>query len=180
VIPAGADGLVLLPYWAGVMNPFWDDSASGAVIGWRANHGPAHLYRATLEGIALEQRLHLEGVEAATGPIEQLVVMGGGSQSDLWCQILADTLNKPVVRAHTAEATALGAAMLAATFELYESVPTACAAMRGAPSQAGAAFVPGERQPFYDRLYREVYRGLYEDLRHRMERLWQLSKTTPS
>lgn len=174
-IPAGADGLVLVPYWAGVMNPLWDDEASGVVIGWRGSHRPAHLYRAILEGIALEQRLHTEGVEAVTGNIAELVVMGGGSQSDLWCQILADTLNKRIVRAGTREATALGAGILAAAAAgLHPTVGAACDAM----TTAGTAFVPGERQPFYDRLYTEVYAGLYRDLQERMQRLWQLRTGT--
>ena len=41
--------------------------------------------------------------------------MGGGSRSDLWCQIVADVSNKPAIRAHTTEATNLGAGILAAT-----------------------------------------------------------------
>lgn len=170
-VAPGADGLVVVPYWAGVMNPLWDDEASGVVIGWRGAHRPAHLYRAIIEGIALEERLHVEGVEAATEPIAELVVMGGGSQSDLWCQVLADTLNKPIVRAASSEATALGAGILAAAAAgLFPSVEAACDAM----TTFGATFVPGERRAFYDRLYTEVYAGLYGDLQARMQRLWRL------
>ena len=51
-LPPGAEGLMLLPYWNSAMNPYWDAGASGAVVGWRGSHGPAHLYRAILEGIA--------------------------------------------------------------------------------------------------------------------------------
>src|SRR5690606_13969359 len=88
-LAAGAEGLVLVPYWNGVMNPLWDDRASGLVAGFRGEHDPAHLYRALIEGIALEQRWHLEGVEQATTQVNEVVVMGGGSKSDLWCQIFA-------------------------------------------------------------------------------------------
>jgi sugar (pentulose or hexulose) kinase len=170
-LPPGADGLVLLPYWGGVMNPYWDDAASGAVIGWRGSHGPAHLYRAILEGIALEQRLHLEGVEEAVGRVDELVVMGGGSKSDLWCQILADVLERPIVRAGSSEATALGAGILAAVHGgLHPDVEAAARAM----TRLGQRFEPGPARPFYQRLYDEVYRGLYLALRGRMKRLWQL------
>ncbi len=114
-VPAGSDGLVVLPYWCGVMNPYWNDDATGMVLGLHGGHGPEHFYRAVLEGIALEQRLHLEGVEAVTGkPSREIVVMGGGSRSELWCQILADVLGRVIVRCETPEATALGAAILAA------------------------------------------------------------------
>ena len=98
-VARGSEGLLVLPYWNGVMNPYWDDAAGGVVVGLRGHHTPAHLYRAVLEGIAMEQRLHTRGVEAATAPIAELVVMGGGSQSDLWCQVIADTLERPIVRA---------------------------------------------------------------------------------
>jgi xylulokinase len=172
-IAPGADGLVLMPYWSGVMNPYWDAAAAGAVIGWRGSHGAAHLYRAILEGIALEERLHLAGVEAAVGPVEELVVMGGGSKSELWCQILADVLERPIVRAGSSEATALGAGILAAAAcGLHASVEGAAAAM----TTLGRRFLPGAASPFYVRLYDEVYHGLYLGLRARMQRLWRLTR----
>jgi xylulokinase len=162
-----------MPYWNGVMNPFWDDAASGAVIGWRGSHGPAHLYRAILEGIALEQRLVTIGIEAARGPIEELVVMGGGSKSALWCQILADVLDKRIVRAGSSEATALGAGILAAAHVgMHPSISAAASAMTAAD---GASFTPSdEGRAFYAALYREVYSGLYEALRGRLSALWRL------
>ncbi len=158
---AGADGLVLVPYWNGVMNPYWDDDASGVMLGLHGGHGPAHLYRATLEGIALEQRLHTEGVEAATGAIEELVVMGGGSRSELWCQILADVMNKRIVRAGTSEATSLGAGVLAAVAAgFYPDLASAVAGM----TRVGESFVPGVERDFYERLYQEVYKRVYPAL----------------
>lgn len=169
-LPVGADGLVVVPYWNGVMNPYWDDEATGVVLGFRGAHGPAHLFRAVLEGIALEQRLHSSGVEAASGPIGSFVAMGGGSKSALWCQILADVLGRPIERAGSSEATCLGAGILAAPVaRLHADVDAATAAM----TSLGDPFAPGEDTPRYDRLYREVYRGLFEDLRERLHRLWR-------
>ena len=104
----GSEGLLLLPYFAGVMNPFWDDDASGALVGLRAAHGPAHVYRAILEGITIEQRLHLEAIERVTGaPILRVHAVGGGASSALWCRILADVLQRPILRARWTEATSL-------------------------------------------------------------------------
>lgn len=168
-LPVGADGLVVVPYWNGVMNPYWDDEATGLVLGLRGEHGPAHLFRAILEGIALEQRLHTSGVEAVSGSIGSFVAMGGGSKSALWCQILADVLGRPVQRAGSTEATCLGAAILAAPVaELHADVDAATEAM----TSLGRVFAPGDDTPRYDRLYRDVYRGLFEDVRERMHRLW--------
>jgi len=167
-IPPGADGLVLVPYFHGVMNPHWDDAATGILLGLSGGQGPAHLYRAVIEGIALEQRFHTDGVEAASGPIGEIRVMGGGSRSALWCQILADVLDKPIVRAGSSEATSLGAGILAAAgVGAFPGIEEAAAAM----TSRGEVFVPGERRGFYERLYREVYVGIYPALAEAMKRL---------
>ena len=97
-IPPGAQGLMLVPYWNNVMNPYWDPKASGITIGWTGAHGREHFYRAILEGIAYEQRLVGDAMMAVTGPFSEYVTMGGGSKSDLWCQIVADVTGIPVVR----------------------------------------------------------------------------------
>lgn len=161
-IAPGSDGLLLVPYWNGVMNPYWDDFASGLLVGLRGDHGRAHLYRALLEGIAFEERLHARGVEAAVGRIDEFVVMGGGASSALWCQILADVLERPVVRAATREATALGAAMIAATGAgLFATLADAAIAM----SRVGARFEAGAARSFYADRFERTYRHVYPALR---------------
>lgn len=169
----GSGGLVVVPYWNGVMNPYWDDDATGIVMGFRGDHGPAHMYRAILEGIAFEERLHSRAVETATGtPLRELVVMGGAAQSDLFCQILADVLERPIVRAGTHEATALGAAMLAAIgTAVHASADDAARVM----TRVGATFTPGPASPAYARLFDEVYAGLFPEVRARMARLRELA-----
>lgn len=173
---AGAEGLIAIPYWAGVMNPYWDDGARGSFIGLHSSHRPAHLYRALLEGMALEQRLHLEGVAQAIGKSNRdLVVLGGGSRSDLWCQILADVLGRPIHRCRTADAAALGAAVLSSVAHgVHPSFERAAAKM----TRLGARFEPGVNAPFYERLYRDVYRGLYVDIQTRMRSLAYLRDLT--
>ncbi|HMJ15195.1 MAG TPA: FGGY family carbohydrate kinase [Polyangiaceae bacterium] len=171
VLPPGADGLVLVPYWNGVMNPYWDDDATGITLGWHGAHGPAHLYRAFLEGIAFEQRLHSRGVELATAPIAEFVVMGGGAKSDLWCQILADVLERRVVRSATHEASALGAAMLASVAAgLFPSLDAAASGM----ARTSDAFTSGAARAFYSSFYDEAYVKLYPALRESLRALAQL------
>jgi xylulokinase len=166
-LPPGAEGLFVVPYWNGVMDPYWDDDASGITVGWRGTHGPAHLYRAIIEGIAFEERLRVEGLEEA-GSIEEVVVLGGGARSELWCQILADTMARPVVRAASAEATALGVAVLgAASLGHFPSVRAASSAM----TRLAERFLPGPHAPRYERLYREVYREIYPRMRPVLARL---------
>ena len=158
-LPPGSDGLVLLPYWNGVMNPYWDDDATGAVIGWHGAHGPAHMYRAILEGIALEERLAIDAVErGAAAKIDEMVVMGGGSKSDLFCRIVADVVGRRIVRASSHEATSLGGAILgAAAIGVHADAASAARAM----TSAANAFEPGPARAFYEELFRRVYAGLY-------------------
>ena len=175
-IPPGSEGLVLVPYWNSAMNPYWEASASGIVAGWRGNHQPAHLYRAILEGIAMELRLQLEGVETALdSPLDRLAAMGGGSQNARWCQIIADVLGRPVYRTKAAETAALGAGILAAVGAgFYPTTAEAAAVMAG---WEGQAFLPRpEQMAFYSQLFEDVYRLLYPSLREPLRRLANMGR----
>jgi xylulokinase len=170
-LPAGAEGLVLLPYWNSVLNPYWDADARGVILGWRGIHTQAHVLRAILEGIAFEQRLHTEGVEKALdSPIDTYIVMGGGSQSDLWCQIIADVTGRTVQRSATTEAASLGVAMLSAVEAgFYPDLVTASDTMS---RTVGEPFLPDvERSAVYERLYNDVYLPLYPALKGIMGKL---------
>jgi len=158
-LPPGADGVSVLPYWSGVMNPHWDPAARGAIFGLAGNHNRAHLYRAILEGIALDQADCMRMIERTTGlRIEQYYAVGGGAQSDLWCQIFADCLARPVCRMSTVEASALGAGMAAAAGGgAHASLTDAAENMRG---DITARFAPGENATEYARLL-DAYRRLY-------------------
>ena len=114
-VPAGADGLLFLPYLVRAETPHWDPAARGAWVGLRDHHDLGHLYRALLEGIAYEQALVLSMIEQDTGTrTERLRLMGGGARSGLWVQLIADIFERPVEVTEHAETTALGAAVLAA------------------------------------------------------------------
>jgi len=178
-VPPGAHGLLLVPYWNSAMGPYWDAAASGIVAGWRGVHDRAHVYRATLEGIAFEQRLSTGGVEAATGQrVERLIATGGGANSAAWLRIMADVLGKPVHRSATSETAALGAGILAASAAgLYSNVNEATDAMtRTEP-------VPVEpdarRHEFYTQLYEQVYRHLFPALQPYLHRLTELAEQSP-
>lgn len=173
-LPPGADGLILVPYWNTVMNPYWDPAATGLVIGWTTTHRRHHLYRAILDGIAFEQRLEMEGIAASSGtPIADYVILGGGSRSALWCQIMADVLTAPVARARSADATNLGAGILAAwAAGWFASARDAAASMTGVTE----TFLPRpDESAAYDRLYREVYVDLFPAIRPAMDRLSALT-----
>ena len=113
-VPIGADGLLVLPYFSGCMNPHWDPDARGCFIGLHASHGRYHFYRAILEGLTLESARAAAAVERCGIGIDEFVTIGGGAKSRLWVQMVADATNRPVLICETVEASALGAGMLAA------------------------------------------------------------------
>jgi xylulokinase len=131
--PVGAGGLVLLPYWQGVMDPHWDSSARGVIAGLSGSTRRGHVYRATLEAIALHQaETSRRAAEAIGHEPSDYVAIGGGAASDLWMQILADALAKPVGRTSTVEASSLGAAMAAAKgVGWFDTIADASTAMAG-------------------------------------------------
>jgi glycerol kinase len=112
--PIGADGLLLIPHLVGAGAPHWNSYSKGIIFGLSLGHEKKDIYRAILEGVALEVRKNIEifknlGIE----PVE-LKLTGGGSRSDLWNQIMADVININCVRNVNEEATSLGSAILAA------------------------------------------------------------------
>ena len=109
--PPGSGGVLYLPYGAplGERAPFLDPQASAAWVGLGYGTSTGQLLRAVYEGIAYALAECVEALELEG----DLVVSGGGSRSDLLCQVLADALQRPVVRQEASEAGALGAAITA-------------------------------------------------------------------
>jgi sugar (pentulose or hexulose) kinase len=174
-VPAGSAGLIAVPYWNSVLSPYWDPAASGIIVGWRGIHQLPHLYRAILEGMAFEQRLSTTGVEKALGQVvRRYIAIGGGAQSELWCQIIADITNKPVFRTVVTEAAALGAGILAAT-------AAGCFADISQAAQEMAHILPQPFEPdssryeLYNSLFQDVYRPLFPALQCYLDRLASLS-----
>ncbi|MYU26345.1 FGGY family carbohydrate kinase [Streptomyces sp. SID8352] len=175
-LPPGAEGLLALPYWAGALTPYWDHNARGALIGLTGIHGKSHVYRALLEGIALEQRFLTAGTETARGrPINEVVALGGGSRSPVWCQIIADVMRRRLTVVKEPESTCLGAGMLAAAaVGVHASVAAATEAMSGTAS----AYEPvPETAAVYDGIY-EVYRDIYPVNRDLFARLAAVTTCT--
>ncbi|MFL5608017.1 MAG: glycerol kinase GlpK [Gemmatimonadaceae bacterium] len=109
-----ANGVYLVPAFAGLGAPHWDPYARGTIVGLTRGSTKAHLARAALDGIALQVMDVLKAMEADAGiKLKELRVDGGASANNLLMQLQADLLNVPVVRPKIAETTALGAAYLA-------------------------------------------------------------------
>ncbi len=131
-VPAGAGGLVYLPYLDGERSPVFDVQAQGVFFGMSSAHRREHFLRAVLEGTScgLAQIL---GVMRERQPVEQLRIIGGGAKSKLWKQILADVCGVTLhdVSTFSDSATSLGAAAAAGVaIGVFRDLPEACAFIR--------------------------------------------------
>jgi xylulokinase len=157
--PAGANGLALVPYWSGCMTPYWDPRARGVIAGLSSSHTRGDVYRAVMEGIALEQAMVTGRIAAATSPITHFVAIGGGANSNLWCQILADAADREVRRLATIEASSLGAGMAAARGAgWFGTMAEAAAAMAGRPVKV---FRPRRKQAAFYREFGAIHAALW-------------------
>jgi xylulokinase len=102
-----------LPYLDGERTPHNDAAAAGAFIGLRGATGREDIVQAVLEGVAFAARDNLDALGSSSSPIVEVDLVGGGSRSTLWAQIVADALGIPVHRVEEGEVgAALGAARL--------------------------------------------------------------------
>ncbi|HEU4727427.1 MAG TPA: glycerol kinase GlpK [Kofleriaceae bacterium] len=107
-------GVIVVPAFAGLGAPHWRPEARGAITGLTRGTTRAHLARATLEGIALQNVDILRAMERDAGrPLTVLKVDGGASANDLLMQFQSDVLGVEISRPELVETTALGAAFLA-------------------------------------------------------------------
>lgn len=107
-------GVYLVPAFAGLGAPYWDQYARGTITGLTRGTTAAHLARAALEGIAFQVADVLDVMKQDSGIVlNELRVDGGASANNLLMQFQADLLGVPVVRPKVLETTALGAASLA-------------------------------------------------------------------
>lgn len=98
-VPAGSSGVVFVPWLRGERSPADDRSARAGFVNVSADTTLGSLTRAILEGVAFNSRWLMTAVERYIGqPVPALRILGGGAQSDLWCQIYADVLRRPVDR----------------------------------------------------------------------------------
>ncbi len=160
--PVGAGGLVFLPHLMGERAPVWDAELRGAFVGLSTDHDRGHLARAVLEGVAYSACHLLEMLEEASGrPCSALRSSGGGAESDLWCQMKADVLGRPLERMAVRSSGVLGAAILAGTgVGLLEDVDVAANRL----AVVERLFQP---DPSAHKRYRDLYqcyRALQQDL----------------
>jgi len=160
-VPAGSDGLLTVPDW---LAPATALHKKGVMIGFDQRHTRGHMYRSIMEAIAMRMKNNLDGMAGSLGTAaERLVVCGGGSNSDLFMQIVADVYGLPAVRNRINGAAGLGAAIsVAVATGVYGDYAEAVREMVHQEDE----FLPIEANM---RVYRIINEGSYRELTTMLE-----------
>jgi xylulokinase len=166
--PAGSHRVIFTPWLNGERTPVDDHTVRAAWMNQSLSTSRADLVRSTLEGVALNSRWLLGAVEHFVGrPFPWLNAIGGGAASDLWCQIHADVLDRPIRQVeHPIRANARGAALIAGI-----ALGRIAVGDIGRRVQVTQTYSPQPRnRGVYDELYRE-FRAIYKQNRAMYRRL---------
>lgn len=166
-IPAGSEGLVVLPYFAGERTPINDANAKGVFFGLLVNHTRKHMYRAVLEGVAYSIAQHVDILEENGLKIDNFMCVGGGTKNAEWLQIIADVTGYTVKTAKVTIGASYGDAMIAAVgaghFKGYGDLEKYI--------EPGLVIEPDqEKNKIYQPL-KQIYCELYQNTKELMHRL---------
>ncbi len=161
--PAGARGLLFLPYLAGERTPHMAPEARGVFLGLTAAHGRPELARAVVEGVTFACADAFAALAEAGATPSEIVVAGGGARSGLWQGIVADVFGLPVRPLAEADQTALGAALLAAAADA-RTAPADLARAWSAGTRGEALSPDPSRRAAYEELL-PIFRGAFAKLR---------------
>ena len=158
--PPGADGLMLQPYWGAELRM---PEARGSMIGFNDHHTKKHIYRAIVEGINFDLMRGLKTMEQRSGlKATQLAVSGGGSRSDVLCQLAADMFGLPLKRVQTHETSGLGCAI--AAFIGVGEFKGFAEAIKSMVHYKDTFRPDPEKQRIYAGLYDRIYKRIYPRL----------------
>jgi gluconokinase len=170
-VPAGSEGLLMLPYLLSERAPHWSTVARGAYVGLTRHHGRGHLVRAALEGVCLQLAVVLASVRDAGNEVDEIRATGGFARSDLWRQMLADALGMPIGFPAGHEGSAFGAALLAMdALGMVDGIDRAAGLVQiedVVEPEAGAAAVYADLLPTFTSLYDALEPAFRALQRHR-------------
>ena len=159
----GAEGVLLIPHFAGSAAPYWNPDATGLIFGLTLGHKRPQVIRALLEGLCFEICKNIRIIESLTGDIDEIRVSGGATRSPAFNQIQADVYGKAVLRGLSEQSSALGAMLVSAVS--IGSYPDISAAFQAAVSlDFNTRRTPNDRNK---RLYAkmlELHDALYKAL----------------
>ena len=163
-VPPGCGGVAFLPHLVNAPPPHPDDHARGAFFGLTLSATRAALYRAVLEGLAMQARTMLDGMVALTGlgQPRTIRVIGGGARNHLLLSIKANVFARPIVVVDEPEATALGAALLGGVAAgVFANLDAALAGL----DRSEHVIEPDQSAEAYARLKAMVFDRLHDTVR---------------
>ncbi len=173
-IPPGSEGLIVLDHWQGNRTPWTDPTSRGVIRGLTLRHTPAYLFRAIMEGVAYGTSVILDRMEQEGVSINELVICGGPSKSDLWMQIHADVTGKQVTIPKEQQAVVLGCAILATVGAgIYASIAEAAGQMVNIEKVIDPDMTRHAEYRFYVEQYVKTYEALKDESRKTVHRLEQ-------
>jgi gluconokinase len=156
-VPAGSEGLIMLPYLLSERAPHWSAVPRGAYVGLTRHHGRGHLARAAIEGVCQQLALVLASVRDAGHEVREVRATGGFARSAFWRHLLADVLGMPIAFPDGHEGSAFGAALLGMeALEVVDSIDVAADLVHIGETiepDDGAAEVHARLRPVFSDLY---------------------------
>ncbi|MEH7253938.1 xylulokinase [Neobacillus niacini] len=166
---AGSKGLYFLPYLSGERTPHHDPYAKGTFVGLNSSHSRGDMTRAILEGVAFALNDSVQILKKLNISFEQAMVIGGGTKSPLWMQILADVFHVQIITHSNTGGPALGAAILAAVGDgAYPSIQIACEQL----DITNHVYMPIEHHAIIYKKMFPVYQNIYSSLRDVFEDIY--------
>jgi xylulokinase len=170
-VSAGSNGLIFLPYLSGERSPHGDAYARGVFFGISYVHGQDHFVRSIMEGVAFSQLDCLNLMRSLGINSDKIVLIGGGSRSKIWREIICDIFETPLITLKNEEGPAFGAALLGGVgCGLYKSVEEA---VEKTVRQADEIKPNSGNFPIYRKTY-DIYRSLYKDLKDDFKKLYEV------
>ena len=160
--PAGANGLIYLPYLMGERTPHLDADCRGVFFGLSAMHEKKDMLRAVLEGVVFSMNDCLNIIREMGSSPDSIYAAGGGANSALWRQIMADIMGVEIAVNNSTDSGALGVAILAGVGTgVYKDVASACEQIiKKRDSQSYNA----ANKDLYEEMYK-IYQSLYASLK---------------
>jgi xylulokinase len=160
--PAGSGKLIFTPWLYGERSPVDDPAVRGGFFNLSLQTTREHMVRAVFEGVAYNSRWLLKYVEAfIKREVDAVNMVGGGAKSNIWCQIHADVLNRPIRQVkNPIDVNVRGAALLASAalgYLRYEEL--------GACVPIAETYMPNsDHRQIYDELFKEFI-SIYQNNR---------------
>lgn len=167
-VPAGSDGLIYHPYLLGERAPYWDPYLRASFVGATMRHDKAYFLKSLMEGVAFSLKDCYRVIEDMKLEVSDFIIIGGGSRSDKWSQVVCDVFGEKIIKPAVSDAS-YGAALLAGVgvhiFTDFKDAIDKC-------NKIEKVYYPDpENHEIYNKLF-----GVYLDIHDRLKNVYKKIK----